>query len=743
MRRSHTSRLLLLLGASGSSVIFPATAAIAQSAVPAEPQAEQTDGKTADQPDDIVIVGRTFYRPIEASSSTKFDLSLVETPQAISVITEDMISSLGLTSIGGAADYAAGFVSQGKASPGLFIGTFRARGILLSRYRGFKLNDYPYGIAGVPDTVGVERIEFPKGPTSIIYGFGNYGGIVNIITRKPQREFGGSATLLLGSYDFRRAELDLTGPLFADGAVRGRIGAGYEDTNSFRKGEYSKTRVLAPSLVADLGERTQLEFFGYYQKTSGVTGGGLPVFVDANRNVHLPTAVSRKLFNGNPDVSKTTLDVKSAVVALKQQVFDDGSLKLVVNGTTSDQDLKSVYSGYVPASFETGEATVYAIDDDEDAKSASVELSYLDQFEAFGQEHQIYTVAGYDYFKSSNNESGNCIGFVNLYKADFSQFTGPFPTHQDYLNGDFCYTGVGSQKQTGYNVGSQLLLRLTDSLKLLVGGRYDWLKLENSLYPGRPDASRASLNTEEFSYRASILYSVTGNVNAYLHYARGFTPQLGIKRGGGTVGSEHGTQYEIGVKGEFLDRRLGLSAALFQLDRSGTAISDPLNGPGDRFVIGGGKDRFKGGEIELVGQLGRGLSILANYAYVTAKVRASDTPSFIGQNLPVGPQHTASALVNYSFQPESALSGLEVGAGVNYVGRSRPMLDPPGPVQSYTLPSYVVVDARTSYAITKQLQVQLNIMNLFDKRYFTSGQNRYILDYGTPRSFRVSLDYKF
>lgn len=694
---------------------------------------------------EVVVTAARYYRPTVASSATKFDLPLIETPQSVSVITSDVISNLGVTSIPDAANYAAAFNTQANQGAGLYTGTFYIRGIRLDKFRGFKLNDYPFGVTGIPDTVGVDRIEVPKGPTSIVYGYGNYGGVVNIITKKPPAKLEWQGELSGGSYDDYRVETMAGGPLTSSGNVRALLAAAYGSANTFVQGEYRKTFALAPSLTAEFDERTRLEFFGYYQNVRGRVGGSMPVLEEADGRIVLPTFTPQDSFNGNPDASLSTFDVKSAVLALSRDLSDSSTLKLVVNGASSKSKVRSIYAGYYATPAATGESTVYALAQDETTTSKTVELSYLNKFQTFGQQSQVYSVAGMDSLHYDEQEVANNLGSVNVFNPNFSQFTGPYPTPQDYLDGNYSgFQFFNYRHERDYNVGTQLLLNVTSRLGFLVGARSDWLRIERVTSPGTAAQVVAIDSRQMASYRASLLYKITDQVNGYLHYSQGFTPQLSFVRSGGTVGNELVTQYEAGFKSEFLNKQLGLTGSVYELDTTNTAIADPRNGPGQSFAIAGGRGRNRGAEIEVQGQVGKGFSIMANYAYIESKLLAAADPALIGQSAPVGPNNTARVLLNYAFQKGTLLAGAQVGIGIRHDGVTKQGFftsnagRPP-----VFVPAYDVVDARVAYEISDAVKVQLNIRNLLGEKYFLPAVNTYIVNYGEPRAFRLSLSYKY
>ncbi|MEM1035919.1 MAG: TonB-dependent receptor plug domain-containing protein [Pseudomonadota bacterium] len=195
-----------------------------------------------------------FFRPTEATSATKILLPIIETPQAITVLTEDIISLTGIRDLEGASGLVPGFVAKGTY--GGFDNRFSARGFDLSVAEGILINGVQVASNVDRDFIGVERIEYLRGPTSIVLGTVNYGGAVNIITKRPGDVLEGSIAGEVGSWDLYRFQGEFGGPLNESGTVRGYVAGAYEDRGGFREGEELEKLPVRAALDIDLTENT-------------------------------------------------------------------------------------------------------------------------------------------------------------------------------------------------------------------------------------------------------------------------------------------------------------------------------------------------------------------------------------------------------------------------------------------------------------------------------------------------------
>ncbi|MEL7029226.1 MAG: TonB-dependent receptor plug domain-containing protein, partial [Pseudomonadota bacterium] len=247
-RTAIASRQIAALLMSGAAFSTLAAPVLAQSA----------------DPDEIVVRGRAeFFRPTENTSATKIPLPIVETPQSITVLTDDILDLTASTDLEDTIGLVPGFVNIGSYAG--IDNRFQARGFDISVAEGILLNGVSIATNVDRDLLGVERIEFLRGPTSIVLGTLNYGGAVNIITRRPSAEFEQDYLIRVGSFDTSRVQAEVSGPLNPSGTIRGYLGVAYEDREGFRDGEELNKLPIKAAFDFDIGPNTLLTIDASYE----------------------------------------------------------------------------------------------------------------------------------------------------------------------------------------------------------------------------------------------------------------------------------------------------------------------------------------------------------------------------------------------------------------------------------------------------------------------------------------------
>lgn len=703
----------------------------------------------------IVSAQPIFFRAADASSAARFELPISETPQAIAVLTEDFMKTANVRTLDDAAKFIPGLSALGPNGWGEPRTGFLIRGVDLNLSNGLKLDNYSFFYQGLMDMVGLERLEVVKGPAAVSYGQGSYGGLVNFISKKPLHEHYSSAEVSYGSFETYNIQGDITGPLTDDERLRFRLGVGYRDGESFRHGEELGILTAVPTLAFDLTENTSLSVIGYFQDATLVAGGALPVFRDAAGRLILPTddLLPRSTFAGNSDENQSDVDMRSIVLSLRHKFNDTTQLDVVASASSAHMEVRTAYSepfrptSLDPASASYGLISAYTqvlLDDNE---YSNIEVSLQKEFEAFSQQHTVFVLAGLQKQERWLGFAGHCSPSVNILDFQPSDFEPVFVTQEDAENqsGDFCYGfGLVDEREVR-NIGVQGHFNLTDRWSVLAGARYDSMDRFNlSSESGlTEDFIRSTGVVElddtvsEVSLRFGVMYEFTPSINGYFSYMDGFTPQIGRVRGGGIIGNEHGTLYELGVKGVFRDGGLGVNAAIFQLNTSDTRVRDPSNLPGEVFVLAAGENERKGFEFEVVGQITEAIAINANYAHIEGEFTNSpQNPALEGTSLPVGPENSASLFLNYTFAKSSALSGVNLGAAISYSGSQLPRR---GASVPYRVPSYQTVDVYAAYPLSDRAEIALNITNILDEEYWLPSVSAYGVNYGMPRAYTLTF----
>lgn len=273
---------------------------------------------------------------------------------------------------------------------------------------------------------------------------------------------------------------------------------------------------------------------------------------------------------------------------------------------------------------------------------------------------------------------------------------------------------------------------MLDTLKLLVGGRLDIVDLENRFRSGLGDDSTTTLNDTAFTPRVGLVYQPIEPLSLYTSFSQSFVPNLSTTVAGDLLEPERGTQYEVGVRGEFLDGRLTANLAAFHITKSNVATAD-LDNPG--FSVAFGEVRSQGIELDVTGEILPGWNVIASYAYTDAEITRDNSPNE-GNQLASVPRNSGSLWTTYEIQSGN-LQGL--GAGIGLFFASERQGDPDN---SFTIPGYFRTDASLFYR-RNNWKAALNFRNLFDVDYVESADSRVRISPGAPFTVVGTLTVEF
>lgn len=715
-----TPRLALLTTTAFTLSLLGAGAATAQS------------GPDEDSRVDDVIVTAPNYVSTVGRTATKTDAPLVETPQSLSVISRDQIDLLGWTSLMQAVRYTAGITSENYGPD--------------ERYdwltlRGFNPVQYIDGLQAPIGSVtnigtdlwGFESVEVLKGPSSVLYGQTPPGGIVNLTSRRPQRDVSGELQALTGNRSQIQVAGDVTGAL-SDWAS-GRLTALYRRRDTQLTGVESERTYIAPAASLMLGPDTDVTFLGYYQEDEviGDGGGFLPAFgvVLANPLGDVPTSTNL----GEPDFNRfereqwafgydarhdlsDTVSVQQNLKLFSNQAYQTGpyGIGLLDVAGAVDGAGNAVGDG-VPDDYRTVTRSMFSFF--EDVESLAVDTRLSARVETGGLRHDL--LVGLDY-RDTDNRQASYFGaapsidlFEPVYGAPIVE--GPLFTFLDQ-----------NQSQTGLYVQNQIR---TGGLVVTLAARQDWVETEDNI-------GALGSETDKFTGRVGVNYVFDNGVAPYASYSTSFQPVAGATFDGDLFVPTEGEQVEAGIKYDDRDLPAGIdlfvSGAVYALTQQNVLTPDPV--PGRPFFnVQTGEVEVKGLELEATARLNERLSLNASYGYTDSEVTESNGAD-LGQQLPVTPRHKASALADYTFQ-SGALAGLGGGLGVRYMGDSFG-----DGANQWQTPAVTLWDATLHYDFD-QWRLAATAGNLFDEEYVSRCTASTQCFYGTRGLYAVSLTRSF
>ncbi len=568
----------------------------------------------------------------------------------------------------------------------------------------------------------LERLEVLKGPASMEFGVVQPGGLINMVTRQPSAESRTQFEQSFGSYDSYRGHVDSTGALNSDKTLLYRINGGYIDQNSFRDYVSEKRYWLAPSISWKPTSKVSITLDTSFMKKEKTLDEGV-AFSAAGRPVG-PIST----FLGEPDLPGQTQRDAFAGLTAEWRPSESLTLRSSFMYHHWDIDMNTVRR----SATTSGAGTVARLYDNSDFSENSWQWMNMGivKFNLGPTRHKL--MAGYDYRDRKQT--------VRLIRANYTAvnifnpvYGGALPATPDLNRQD------SRRIWSGVYLQDEISMLSKDQLKLLVGGRMDYVHSTDYSRTGTPQ----TLQRIDRSYtgRVGLLYQPVHALGIYSSLSSSFIPSATSSRNvsGGLLDPETGMQYEAGLKWRSPAERLIATLAVYELTRDNVAIADPAN-PG--FSLNGGLLRSRGIEFDVAGQLTSSLQIIGNYTHTDTRVLKSDT-------LPVGarfmnvPGDSGSLWLKYT-QQEGVLSGFGFGFGIFAASdKSGDNND------TFKLPGYTRFDAALFYrrelssGPLSAIYGRVNFINLFDRKYYESSFANSRVFPGQPFTVYATLGFEF
>lgn len=697
--RMTFAKLALLIG-----TCLGSTTALAQT-----PEAE---GAPADS---IVVTGARQT----SSAGTKTDTPLIETPQPISIITDDVYLSQGSLSISDTLRYVAGVQANPYGSDSRVDGGF-IRGIDPLQFRDGMRDIFSYYASIRADPYNFSQVEVVRGPASVLFGSGSIGGLINLVSKVPQFETGGEVAIRYGSFDRKEVLADLTGPITE--GLAGRIVARVRDADTQTDNVPDDRVMLAPSLRWQPGVDTTVTLIGLYQEDDGgSTSQFLPNVgtIYANPNGKLPN----NTFIGKPGWDRYDGRLLQGTGSIEHR-FND-SVKLSLKARYIDSDL--TYFTHYPNSY-SNPANPY-LDADQrviglyaDGSYARMNVFSTDNNLRFdfdtGENIRHVLLAGIDYSWNRVRKTGAfALETIDIYDIDYnalSDFGGGLPSaaYPGFLGASSEDT---SQKQLGIYVQDQI--RLWDRVSIVLGGRRDHVRTQA--------AGAAAIKANATSLRAGIIGELVEGVSPFASYTESFDPISGTASDGNPFKPKRGRQYEGGVKLHPDDATL-ITLTAYHIKESNRPVDDPSTpDPFDQRQAG--SLTSKGFEIEGSRMLPGNFELIANYSYNRARIAGA------GTQLDNVPKHNASLWTTKTLALTQDASA-RLGGGVRYGAANYS-----GSVRT---PGYTLVDALVEVN-WQNWRASINATNLLNKKYYAACLSRGDCFIGAERNVFGTLAYRF
>ncbi|MCG3681936.1 TonB-dependent siderophore receptor [Aliarcobacter butzleri] len=653
------------------------------------------------------------YTTGATSTATKLDLSLRETPQSVLVFTRQRLEDQNITS----------YQELLSKTPGVTLNKWDER--VYPTARGFTI-DYnlydgmpTYSIAdyGANDTdlIIFDRVEIVKGANGLMTGAGNPALGLNYIRKHANsKEFKGTIDLSAGSWDNYTSSADVQTPLNSDGSVRARFVAKHQDKKSYMDNYEKQTDVFYGVVDMDLTDTTYLSLGASYEdiQRDGVRWGGLPAFY---------TDGSRTNFSRSKTVSDdwTYWDNKttSYFADLKQYIYDDISINASYSNRTMDSKTAiAYYFGTVNKVTNNADGFLYDYVSEAKEEENNLNLYASIPFELAKLDHEIITGFGYNkYDFKKNNFAGT--GYISASSLNFSNINIDNPQ----LSANTPTLELPSKTiQKGYYLAGRF--SLMEDLKLISG-----IRVSSWEYQAKNGNGNREFDDEITPY-AGLVYDIDKNHSIYVSYTSIFKPTDRQDKDNNYLDPAEGKSYETGIKGEYFDGRLNTSLSIFRIEQTGfedTGIpiaSNPLKNAFERIdgVVS------KGFELGVQGNLTDDFSL--DFGLANFEAENPDGSKF----------NTDSSRTTANLWAKYTISNYRFGAGLNYKSK----FYTGSGANKITQDAFITTDLMAGYKINKSLDLQLNINNVFDEKYYEGiGVNSMV--YGDPRNFTLGMKYTF
>jgi outer membrane receptor for ferric coprogen and ferric-rhodotorulic acid len=656
------------------------------------------------------------YAPEAASVAGKSPTALIDIPQSVSVVTREQIEDRNFFTIGEAVQQVTGVTVMP------FDGSnpdYRARGFVL---------DYAYD--GIPSTFssGVqefdlsiyERLEIQRGSTGLFRGSGSPGGTINLVRKRGLSEFAVATALSAGSWNNYRGEFDIGGPVDADGRLRVRAVATYQDREFFQEKSNTQKLVAYGAIDFDVTPSTTIGASLTYQDNVAHTPqNGQPAFSNGQflnfpRSFqHLP---SWNLFKDKTAEYAGEVEQRVGAWSLRVRGLQRDGEKFYTDAFVSPGtgvDSKTLTATYNRRRAE-GEGDKTALD-----------AYATGPFSLLGRQHELTVGYSYDRRYGTNYFlNGTPVRNVSIFNPEVV----PLPLNP-YATGS-----ISVVEQSGFH--AQARLNILKPLTIVIGGRIsDYTNKSRNVAPSTPTAYKTSSQEKgQFTPSVGAVLHLTGNVTAYASYSDIFIPQSQLQRDGTALDPRVGAQYEAGLKGRFLDGKLNTSAAIFRSKDKNRALVDA---GATGFFLPAGEVSIKGFEFEVSGSPVAGMDV--NLGYTNLKTEfdfgtAAQTGAIFDT---FEPRHLFKGYIRYE---PPALGGVFAAAGVN--AQSKVLGGDTTGVRQQR--AFAIANGQAGFRFNDGLRLFASVNNLFDRRYYAriGSLNTYNF-YGEPRNVLVTLRARY
>ena len=669
------------------------------------------------------------YTATRTAAGTKTDTPIVELPRSVSVITRQQMEDRSVLNLNDALRYTAGVQSSGYGSDSR-NDWLLVRGFVPTQFLdGLPLPKGNYATPKI-EPWNLERIAVLRGPASSVYGQTPPGGMLDMVSRRPQAQSSHEVELQAGSYEHKQINFDSTGKIDDQGQFLYRLSGTVRDSNSQVDHIHDKRYNLAPSLTWNINDDTRLTFLSQYTRDdTGITGQFLPL---QGTKLDSPAGkLSHHKNLGDPDWEFYDRTYYALGYNFEHRLNDTWQFRQNLRYTKSDLEHQGITAGTFPpdqAVSPDGTVKRSAGIVDEDISQFAVDNNFQADFQTGILTHTL--LLGLDHQRSNANSrwlwGSTGVPDSNVHNPIYGQ---------DFSNVQYFTMYDYNQKthQTGLYLQDQIAL---DQWRLTLGGREDWVHT-GTVFHNQANATNTQRD-KKFSGNAALSYVFENGVTPYVSYAQSFQAGAGTNvNSTDAFKPTEGEQYEVGVKYQPPGTNTLLTAAVFDLTQKNTPVSE------NNITRQVGEVQVRGFELEASGDVTENLKLIGSYTYNDSEI-TKGAAGEQGNRLNQVPRNQATAWADYTWH-NGPLDGFGVGAGVRYVS------DTYGNAANTDwghVGSNTVYDASAHYDLgrlnntLKGVTVAVDAKNIFNKEYLSTCDGSYCY-YGDQRNVVASVNYKW
>lgn len=735
---------------------------------------ELKSGNTILQNVEVVGRARKDYNSDYSFSATKIAIKNKELPQALSTVTKELIVDRGAFQLADAVKIASG------VSPSSFYNQFNIRGISQNEegqiINGMRTRQF-YFLQ--PLTTNVERVEVLKGPASVTFSSVDPGGSINMVTKKPLAETRREVSLSAGSFSTIRGALDFTGPLNESKTLLYRINGAYQEAQSYRDLVKNNSVLISPSITYLPSDKTAINTELIYSNMVGNLDRGQPIFGTVAGKTNLnSTPISLNLGAAN-DFFKSKELILMANLSHKfseKMSFNASYMKQTWSEDLQEHRTTNAFARDITGAEVTSLVGMQMVQRKQLWNTDNLNAYFNFNFNAGKTSHKLlvgYDLQSWNKLKGGGQNAargfllkdGSVAGsFVVANAANYQTVaiggkTLPRPNvnYFDLTNPTYTVRNLNDYTMNS-RVAVPSALTTTDAIyvqeQIKIGKFSALLSLRNEWFEDITNynaPNEASFKNTALIPRIGLTYEVNKNINVYGTYLEGYQPQSNTVTLMPSTGAYFWTPIsaatfkplisnlkELGMKADLLDKRFTLNMALYEINQKNILMSanDPTK---PDLLVQRGADRSRGFEIDLAGYILPNWQINASYSFIDAKIMADANETLVGQRKENVAKHSGNIWTRYNFGANSKLKDLGIGAGMNAQGSRIPWFS-----RAFEVPAFTTFDAAIYYTPSKSnVQMALNMNNIFDKTYWIGAQNYTRLFPGAPRNFMLTASYKF